>query len=478
MPRVRRRAVDTDEHAGVVLRAAHTVDHAQHGVANGAAGVPQQAHAAMAGEQAILYGEAAGAGLLPTLQVMPVEQLFSHLKPETWYALRHRESHRARPAVIADQHIARQQEGRGAFVCPTALMHDDERSFPSVKSMRRIIVLGGYGFFGAAAVERLRADGIQPLIGSRRSEADIQIDVEDAASIRAALRPGDVVIDTVGPFQDRTTTLVEAAIALGVDVIDISDSLAYAERLYALKPIIDASGSRVLTACSSISAISAAMVRLSGIVEPERLTGFLGPATHYAASPSTGASLLRSVGREIRVWRHGRLITRVGWRESQRFPMPPPVGWIRGHLFESVDSLTLPPVWPSLSAVDFFVDSRVPGLNTLLTVAARMPPLRALIQRFLDPCLTVARALGPSSGCLAYEIVGANGQRERFALVASERGYFTPIVPAVLAARAIAEERFEPRGLVPPNLHVQPEELIAYLDTLGVRFLRPRHGGE
>jgi hypothetical protein len=61
---------------------------------------------------------------------------------------------------------------------------------------------------------------------------------------------------------------------------------------------------------------------------------------------------------------------------------------------------------------------------------------------------------------------------ERFAFVAADRGYFTPIVPAVLAARTIAEDRFVPLGLVPPDRHVHPADLVAYLERIGVRLRR------
>ena len=68
-------------------------------------------------------------------------------------------------------------------------------------SMRRIVVLGATGFFGAAAVERLRADGLQPLIAARHGQAALRLDVNSRASIKSALRPFDVVVDAVGPFQ-------------------------------------------------------------------------------------------------------------------------------------------------------------------------------------------------------------------------------------------------------------------------------------
>ena len=338
--------------------------------------------------------------------------------------------------------------------------------------MRRIVVLGGLGFFGATAVERLRAGGALPLTAARRPGADLRLDVEDGASLRAALRPDDVVVDTVGPFQDRTTALAEAALEVGFDLIDIADSRAYVARLVALRARFDARGIRVLPACSSVSAVSAAMVRHSGLANPIRVTGFLAPATQYAANPGSGGSLLRSVGQPVRVLRDGQMVTRTGWRDTRAFVMPPPIGRMRGHLYETADPITLPAVWPSLRTVDFYVDSRVAGLNPLLGLASRSPLAHALMTRFLRLGLSFARRLGSATGCLAYEIEtaggAAGGRVARYALIGSHHGHYTPIAPAVLAALAIAQGRFEPRGLVPADRYVDPDELLAYLAANGV----------
>lgn len=334
--------------------------------------------------------------------------------------------------------------------------------------MRRIIVLGGFGFFGSAAVELLRADGCEPLIGSRRADADVRINVEDAASIRSALRPADVVLDAAGPFQDRTTTLVKAAIEVRFDLVDISDSLAYVAKVYELGPQIDAAGISVLTACSSISAVSAAIIQLSGIREPVRLTGILAPASRYTAVPATGQSLLRSIGRPIQVLREGTLVTEIGWCASRTVELPGPLGRVRGFLFESADAITLPRSWPSLRTVDFYVHTNVPGLDAVFAAAARRPTLRKLVEAMQPVGFALARRLGSASGCLAYEIEAAGGKVIRSALVARERGYFTPVVPAAMAVRALAEDRFESRGLVPTHEHVDAHQLMDYLRRIGV----------
>src|SRR5260221_7656536 len=192
--------------------------------------------------------------------------------------------------------------------------------------MRRLIIAGGLGFFGRTAAERLRADGLQPLTAARRPGADLRLDVEDPASLRAALRPGDIVLDTVGPFQDRTTALAEAALEIGFDLVDIADSRAYVAKLYALRSKFDAAGVRLLTACSSVSGVSAALARHSGVADPVRVTRFLGPAAQYSANPRSGAALVRSVGQPVQVLRGGALGDRIGWRERGGVLVPPPPG--------------------------------------------------------------------------------------------------------------------------------------------------------
>ena len=338
--------------------------------------------------------------------------------------------------------------------------------------MSRIIVAGGTGFFGAALVGLLKSDGIQPVQAARHGPVDLRLDVEDSDMLRSVLRPGDLVLDAVGPFQGRSTALVEAAIEIGADLIDLSDSLDYIEKLYRLEPAIEASGIRVLTACSSISVASAALIRLSRVESPARVRGFLVPAARHVARPGTGNSLLNSVGRSIRIRQAGRLVAKPGWQESVEVELPPPLGRVRGYLFESADALTLSRVWPGLRDVDFFVHSNVPGFDSAFRVAARWRWFRWLIVRLAPLGLVGARWLGGPIGCLTYEIEGVEGRRDQPALIGADRSYLTPVAPAALAAIRIAEGRFEPRGLVPVDRQVAPENLVAYLRKLGVEGVR------
>ena len=78
--------------------------------------------------------------------------------------------------------------------------------------MRRVIVLGGLGLFGRTAAEELRQLGVPVKTASRRAGADLQVDANDATSIRQSIQAGDVIVDAAGPFRDRSTALIEAAI--------------------------------------------------------------------------------------------------------------------------------------------------------------------------------------------------------------------------------------------------------------------------
>ena len=153
--------------------------------------------------------------------------------------------------------------------------------------MNRVIVLGGLGLFGRTAAALLRRLGMTVLAASRGLNADLRIDANDRASIRTALRPGDLIIDAAGPFRDRSVALVEAATEVGFDIVDINDDLAYAERVLALETQIAGAGIRVLSSASSVSAVGATVVRHSGVVAPTRVTAFLRPphATRRIRAP-------------------------------------------------------------------------------------------------------------------------------------------------------------------------------------------------
>jgi hypothetical protein len=150
--------------------------------------------------------------------------------------------------------------------------------------------------------------------------------------------------------------------------------------------------------------------------------------------------------------------------------MPPPLDLTRGGLFESADGLYLPRIWRSLRNVSMYVDTNTPGANTLLRLASRRPRLQRMLEAHARWAVPLARLFGSSAGGVGYLIEDPFGKVYRFAIVARRNSFLTAIAPAVLATTAIVDGRFEHRGLVLPDRHIEPTELIAFLHANDIAF--------
>lgn len=338
--------------------------------------------------------------------------------------------------------------------------------------MKRVIVLGGQGLFGRTVVEQLKLLGISALVAGRHQTADIQLNANDAASLRKGLAAGDLVVDTAGPFQCRSLALVQTATEVGFDVVDINDNLHYAEQVLTLGKQIAAAGIRVLSSASSVSALASAVVLQSGVSNPVRVTAFLAPASRHTANPGSAISLIESVGCPVRTFHDGKLQTQRGWTEPHRFPMPGPLGPIFGRLFESADAIYLPRIWPSLREVQMYVDTNTVGVNTLLLVAARFPRFRRWIERRISLATRISKLIGSKVGGIGYEIESPAGEIVRMAALSAENSFVIAVAPAVLAAQAIFTGGFNSTGLVLPHLQVEAAQLWEFLKSQEIDIVR------
>jgi len=332
--------------------------------------------------------------------------------------------------------------------------------------MRRVVVLGGTGFFGAAAVAELRAAGV-PVATAARRNADLAVDAESAESLRRALRPDDVVLDAAGPYQARGTTLAEAAVEVGFDLVDLADASAYVRRLLPLAGRAAAAGVRILPACSTASAVSHAMIAWSGISEPVRLTAFLVPTPRHTAVRGTAASLLSTVGAPLTVLRDGAPQVERGFGSSRRWAGGTPLGPRRGWLFDTPDGVLLTRSHPTLRTVEAYVDPNVPGVAAALALAARAAPLRAALRRALPVALPLARRVARAHGGFGCEVEDAAGHTVRLVLTAPRDEYRLAVIPAALAVRALAEGRVPHTGVLAPHQQIDAADLLGELRRCG-----------
>ena len=314
--------------------------------------------------------------------------------------------------------------------------------------MRRVVVIGARGFFGRQTVRALATLGVRAVAASRQDG----VDAEDRESLRAHLRRGDVVVDAAGPFHTRTMALLETALELGADLIDLSDSAAYATLVAAQRERIDASRSAVLTGCSAVSAVVATVVRASGVVAPTQVDVWLAPASRETARTGTARAFIASV--------------RPG--PPLRCDFAP----VLGLPVDSALRVQLPVVWPSIERAAFWVDPHTRAFGPLIAVAARSRPLRAALWLAAPAGVRITRLLGVRSGIVAVRIASAD-RESRWVLRSPRGSYRLAIAPAALAARDLATGIREQQGLVPADRMVEPDALFAFVEHLGISVGRP-----
>ncbi len=258
--------------------------------------------------------------------------------------------------------------------------------------------------------------------------------------------------------------MIDEAIAIGADVVDLSDNLGYARLMWSRNGAARDRGVRVLNACSSVSVLSSFAIRHSRIREPIAIHGFLAPATRRTAHRGVTESLLSSVGQSIAIRRAGEWHQVRGWIESRQFAL---LGR-SGRLTEMADAFTLPRAYPSIRNVDFWVDPNTRGAGVLLGIVAHLPALSPIARWFARHGMSVARILGRDEGILAYEVEGAARERSTVVFTGAE-SFLMAAIPAALAAARLAAGEPCPSGVVPVDQHVNAEALADALIRHGIR---------
>ena len=131
---------------------------------------------------------------------------------------------------------------------------------------------------------------------------------------------------------------------------------------------------------------------------------------------------------------------------------------------KSVDTVTLPRLFPTLRHIAFIVDTGHASGNFLL----QFEWFRKQIARHQSKAIKIARRIGSKRGVLRIEV--SSGLRNRAQTFYGERSYMLAVLPAVQAATAIAGGQFPHRGIVPPTAHVDRAALYDAIRAEGIEI--------
>lgn len=336
--------------------------------------------------------------------------------------------------------------------------------------MGRVLIVGGYGAFGARAAERLaREPGFEIVIAGRSADkarihaaaltatarANVRHAALDAASATAeavrSLAP-NVVINASGPFQQQDYALARACIAAGCHYIDLADARTFVTGIGSLDGAAKAAGVSVISGASSVPGLSSAAVRhmAEDLRRLDEVHIGISPGNSFDPGIATAASIIGQAGKPLGVRQGGRQITAHGWQRLHRHRFPE-IGYRWMSTVDVPDLDLLPQHYPELATVRFSAGLEV-GLFHLGLWGASWLARAGLVRSLAPlaaPMLAAKRRLsmlGSDTGGMFVRIVGVDDEgiaRTRvWNLVA--RGGDGPHVPAmasvILAKQLIANE--------------------------------------
>ncbi len=323
--------------------------------------------------------------------------------------------------------------------------------------MSRILVIGGYGGFGARLSRRLLGAGHRLLVAGRSfdkaaafcagldgAEPVVADRTNGIGMVLARERP-DLVIDAAGPFQGSGTTVPEACIAMRIPYLDLADARDFVTGIGAL-----GKGATVavpiVSGASSLPALSGAVVRklAEALDRVERVDIALSASNRAVAGPAVAAAILSYVGRPVRLWRGQRWIEATGWQALRRVRfavdgMAPLRRWVA--LAEVPDLSLMPDALPGRPAVTFHAGTEF-GFHMLGLWLMSWPVRWGWIgslggtARWMHKLQTLTGRGGSDRSAMSVTLTGSGIER-RWTLIA-EKGD-GPEIPT-LAAQLLAGE--------------------------------------
>ncbi|WP_439616102.1 DUF4166 domain-containing protein [Shinella sp.] len=336
--------------------------------------------------------------------------------------------------------------------------------------MKSVIVLGGYGGFGARLSKRLAADGWAVLVAGRNGAAAERLagDLPNARALvadrNADLRPlleahrPFLLVDAAGPFQGSGYQVAEACIACGVHYLDLADARDFVCGIGRLDDAARAAGVAVISGGSSVPALSGAVIaELSRGMEDVCLVETSISASNRAtAGASVAAAILSYVGKPVRLWRGRRSRQETGWHQlhvaryriSDRAPIRRLVALADVPDHDIVPAAVSGKPATVLRAGPEFAFQLV--TLWLLSWPVRWGWVRSLspFAGWLLPLQKLSARFGTDRSAMAVEVKGfAGGEAvvRRWTLIAEDGdGPEIPTIAAHVLANAVAAGRLEP----------------------------------
>jgi NAD(P)-dependent dehydrogenase (short-subunit alcohol dehydrogenase family) len=338
----------------------------------------------------------------------------------------------------------------------------------------RVLVIGGYGFFGRLLVERLSRQAHLHVIVAGRSAAQAAALVDKlAAGARSGLEAAaldansdelpaqlarlavNVLVLASGPFQGQDYRVALACTAAGVHYVDLADGRDFVAGIGDVDVAATAAGVCVISGASSVPGLSSAAVdsMTPGWQRVDHIDIGISPGNRIERGHATMHAVLSSCGQPIA--RVGAAPV-TGWLTSRLRRYPAPVGWRLLSPCDVPDLALLPAHYPGRPGVRFSAGLELMSLHlgmNLMAAVARLGLVRnwsrhtAWLKRRSD----WLKSWGSDAGAMHVAVRGVDAQgrgaARTWTLVATQGdGPYTPTLAAAALVRKLAQGEPVPIG--------------------------------
>ncbi len=328
----------------------------------------------------------------------------------------------------------------------------------------KIVVLGGYGNFGARICRALAADRTLTIVAAGRHPdrsrpefsglgivpAALDMSVTDFAAALAKLAP-DIVIHCIGPFQGQDYRVARAALACGAHYIDLADGRDFvADFGGELNGAARDANRLAVSGASTLPALSSAVVDSLApqFASIESIDTVIAPGQHAPRGIATLTAVMSYAGKPFMIWEQSRWRKAFGWREVARVdlvPMSPRLSAV----CDVPDLALFPARYHGIATVRFRAALEVGVQHRALSMLAalRQYGLALPIERMAPTMDRIAKILdrfGSGNGCMTVTVSGLDRDARpltmRWQVIApNNHGPEIPCMPAILIARKLAD---------------------------------------
>ena len=329
--------------------------------------------------------------------------------------------------------------------------------------MSRVLVLGGYGNFGARICRALaEQDGIEILATGRRADAQARLDTTDPdfAERLRRLTPA-VVIHCAGPFQGQDYRVARAAIAAGAHYIDLADGREFvANFARELDAPARAAGVLAVSGASTLPALSTAVLDslIARFVDMEEVQIAIAPGQRAPRGAATLAAVFSYCGKRFQWLRGGAWHDVWGWQDLTRLQFAG-LGTRWAAACDVPDLALMPARYPTLQTVQFraALELAIFHFGLWLVAGARRLGLPLPLEHWaapLDRLATLFDRFGGDHGGMLIRVTGLGHSGERLRIdwhltVDALRGPEIPCFAAILLAERLAGGAMTERGAQP-----------------------------